>query len=143
MQKLGIIFGYAGAIPFILLMLMSIVGGDEYTSSIAVLHVAYTVIILSFLGGVHWGQSLKSGNLKQISFSMLPSVIGFILMGFVIWIDPYVPLLFAAILFWVIYYADKKFMPFDVVPERYFIFRRNLTLLVSLSLCVSFLAHLV
>lgn len=142
MNKLPIIFGYAGTLPFILFMLLSFVANEESTAkAITTLQMAYGAMILSFLGGIHWGQAIPSNNTKQLSFSMLLTIgsFGLMILGF---FTPSLPLLLMACLFWAVYYADRNLMPLDYIPEGYFSFRRNLTIIVSGTLLISFFAVL-
>jgi len=140
MTRLPVYFGYAGTVPFILIMLMSFFAEDNQMFSF--LQMSYGTMILSFLGGVHWGQAIPTGNNKQLTFSMMPTIVCLALMLWVFLIDPFLPLLIMAGLFWAVYYADKKLMPPDYIPEGYFKYRLNLTIIVSSALLLTFLALL-
>ena len=67
--------GLAGLIPFIgLPMLASLNIIDWYTASKG--FISYSGVILSFLGGVHWYDSICGNDSKhQIYIAMLPSIL--------------------------------------------------------------------
>ena len=138
MNKLPILFGYAGITPFVLFMLMAMFMNEPDDSKfLSFLQLSYGAMILSFLGGIHWGQGLPSNNEKQLSFSMLPTVACFILMIWTFTVDPVFPLFAMAGLFWLVLKADHKFMPREFIPENYFKFRTRLTWIVISTLLVS------
>ena len=143
MNKLPLYFGYAGALPFVLFMLLSF-GMDEarHVQALSFVQLSYGAMILSFLGGVHWGQAIPSNNAKQISFAMVPTIACFALMIWTFVIDPVLPLFAMAGLFWIVFLADKKLMPLDFIPEGYFKFRKRLAIIVSSTLIISALVSL-
>lgn len=74
MTKQSLYLSYAGLIPFILIPLyvatdnLAIFEGVSYFNQ-------YSAIILSFLGGIHWYQSVENHKVgHQLYFSMLPSI---------------------------------------------------------------------
>jgi hypothetical protein len=78
MTKQASYLAYAGLIPFILLPLyiasdnLAIFEGVSY-------FVQYSAIILSFLGGIHWYESIKNERAgHQLYVSMLPSIVGWL-----------------------------------------------------------------
>lgn len=138
MTKLPIYFGYAGAAPFIGFMLLSLLLDEpRHAQTLTFIQITYGAMILSFLGGIHWGQGLPSDNMKQLSFAMLPTVSCLVLIIWTTFFDPVLPLIGMAALFWVVYKADKKFMPHDYIPLNYFKFRKKLTIIVSATLGLS------
>lgn len=80
MPKQARILGYLGLIPFISLMIHTVLELtilNTVQASMAFVH--YSAIILSFFGGVHWYQALtEPKNGHQIYIAMLPSVIGWV-----------------------------------------------------------------
>lgn len=70
--------GFAGLIPFIVLTLLALL--DVQGQLAIAIFSAYSALILSFLGGVHWGLSMATVEADQrrpLQWSMLPSVAGF------------------------------------------------------------------
>ena len=138
MSKLPIYFGYAGALPFVLFMFLTFVMDDaKDLKMLSFLQLSYGAMILSFLGGIHWGQALPSNHTKQMSFAMIPTVACFALMFWTFAIDPILPLFAMAGLFWIVFEADKRLMPTEFIPKGYFEFRKKLTMIVSSTLIVS------
>lgn len=138
MNKLPLYFGYAGALPFVLFMLLSFTIDEAKDYKVlSFIQLSYGAMILSFLGGIHWGQAIPSQNQKQLSFAMVPTVACFLLMIWTFAVDPVLPLFGMAGLFWLVFSADKKLMPLEYIPEGYFKFRKNLTILVSATLIIS------
>ena len=101
------------------------------------IQLSYGAMILSFLGGVHWGQAIPRNDQKQMSFAMVPTVASFLLMIYTVFFNPILPLFGMIILFWAVYVADRKLMPLEYIPEGYFTYRRNLTMIVSATLFFS------
>lgn len=77
----ALILGYLGALPFIGLSLFILLGNEQLANNVRpALHV-YGAIILSFLGGLHWGRiAAKSQFLSSdkwaLIYSVVPSLIG-------------------------------------------------------------------
>jgi hypothetical protein len=143
MTKLPVYFGYGGAVPFVLFMLLTFVAKDQSDLQIiSFIQLSYGAMILSFLGGIHWGQAVPSNNKKQMSFAMVPTVACFLLMIWTFILDPILPLIAMASLFWLVFSADKKLMPLEFIPDGYFEFRKKLTIIVSATLVISALIGL-
>lgn len=71
LHKSAYLLGLAGLIPFVALTAMMF-----HSASIS-LFLTYSAVILSFLGGIHWGFALQQpewANTRRISLSMLPSL---------------------------------------------------------------------
>lgn len=141
MNKLPIYFGYAGILPFAFFTVIIVFGGDK-AHTIGLLQIAYAAMILSFLGGVHWGQAIPSNNRKQISFAMLPTIISLALFVLYAMQFYFIALIGTAIMFWVTFEADKKLMPVEHIPPGYFRFRAVLTYVVMALLTISAFAVL-
>lgn len=140
MTKIPLYFGYTGVIPFFFFMLLAFVVDDPTDMRVVnILQTSYATMILSFLGGIHWGQALPTSNHQQMAFAMTPTIVGLFLMGMALIFESPFVLLFLAGMFWVVYYADTKLMPLDYIAEGYFTFRRNLSIAVSTILVLTFL----
>lgn len=75
MHKTAYLLGLAGLIPFVVATAFMF-----YPLSIT-LFIPYSAVILSFLGGIHWGVALQNknwGHSWRISVCMLPSLIGWV-----------------------------------------------------------------
>ena len=80
MPKQATILGYLGLIPFVSLMIHTVLELTILnTVQASMAFVQYSAIILSFLGGVHWYQALtEPKNRHQVYVAMLPSIIGWV-----------------------------------------------------------------
>ena len=80
MPKQATILGYLGLIPFISLMIHTVLELTILnTVQASMAFVQYSAIILSFFGGVHWYQALtETKNGHQVYVAMLPSIIGWV-----------------------------------------------------------------
>jgi hypothetical protein len=69
--------GLLGAGPFVGLAVMTLTGdGLGIWAGLALL--AYGAVILSFMGGVHWGWAMAAGepSLERLGLSVVPSLVG-------------------------------------------------------------------
>lgn len=94
--------GYAGLLPFLAFTLGGLL--DVYADHAIRLFVIYSALILSFLGGVHWGLAMQGDGspTRALKWSMLPSIIGIILFFAGVWVSPLTMLTVLAFthLFW-------------------------------------------
>lgn len=138
MKSLPLFYGYAGTLPF-----LAFAGLGFFTESygdaevLGILQMVYGAMIFSFLGGIHWAIGVPAENMKQITFSMVPTIYAFLLIIWTFLVDPILPLALLAVGFWALFWADTRFIAPDYFPENYRSFRRNLTLIVSFALIVS------
>ncbi|CAB0149487.1 hypothetical protein PSI9734_00052 [Pseudidiomarina piscicola] len=94
--------GYAGLIPFLVFTFGGLL--DLYAEHSLRLFVVYSALILSFLGGVHWGLAMARDDnpTRMLHWSMLPSILGIVLVFAGIWLSPLTMLVVLACghLFW-------------------------------------------
>ncbi len=127
--------GYAGLIPFVGLSALDIVSGNEFFAGLLLL---YSLLIASFLGGVHWPVALQKGNLRQLYLAMLPTLISFALSAAGLWLSPVFIFAGFILLFWGLYAMDYLFLRDACLPfEGYLRFRLILTGVVTLSLAAA------
>ena len=142
------ILGYSGTIPFISLAVILLLDASSTTpaafglaaSALAAsaLHL-YGAIILSFLGGLHWGRIACNPDIKPsdkwfLIYSVLPSLIGwssYLLAD--IWQDTALMLIAGFIISYVI---DIRFIKLGAWQSWMKPLRTNLTLIVCFSLTV-------
>ena len=71
--------GGLGAVPFVLLALAALVVGEARVEAATFALAAYGAVILSFLGGVHWGAAMagdtRAGRGRRLVLSVLPSLV--------------------------------------------------------------------
>ena len=133
--------GYAGALPFIGLSLLVLFADERLASFVKLALHLYGAIILSFLGGLHWGRiasqnQFASSDRWVLAYSVVPSLIGwssYLLVG--IWRDSVWFLIIGYIL---AYYIDRQFLKDGKWAPFMGSLRFNLTVIACLSLTVSY-----
>jgi len=73
-------YGVSGLIPFTAIPAFMF-QSSMYIPELAYAHLAYSAVILSFLGGVRWGSSISNPealetNFKNLGWSVTPSIAG-------------------------------------------------------------------
>ena len=137
-KRLTLQIGYAGLIPFLLMMLGVWFADPSWLGDFVRGQLAYGMVILSFLGGIHWGAALTSSAMpeadirKALMWGVTPSLIawsatlfgGF---GFAVLMAGFVAAL----------QVDKQMYPAYGMPEWLLVLRKKLTIVVVLSLILT------
>jgi hypothetical protein len=133
------LLGYGGLAPFVacaLAMLLPEAGMREMASRVLI---GYGAVILSFLGGVHWGLVLRAPSPRatgMLAIGVLPSLAGWLTL-----LLPFEKALAAQVAvfggFWL--YEHRVLGP-DIIPPAYLAMRRWLTLAVIASLGLAMMA---
>jgi hypothetical protein len=137
-QRLTRQLGYAGLIPFLLMMIGVWFADVSWLGDFVKGQLAYGMVILTFLGGVHWGAALLSDTLpevdirKALAWGVTPSLIAWsatLLGGFG----------FAALMagFVAALQVDKQMYPAYGLPDWLLGLRKKLTVVVVLSLVLT------
>jgi hypothetical protein len=131
--------GYGGLVPFVacaLAMLLPEAGMRDLASRLLV---GYGAVILSFLGGVHWGLVLRTSSPRapgMLAIGILPSLAGWLTL-----LLPFEKALAAQVAvfggFWL--YEHRILGP-DLIPPAYLAMRRWLTLVVIACLGLALMA---
>ncbi len=80
-KRLSHLLGFAGLLPFFLLMLGTFLADTMWMSYFIRGQLAYGMVILSFLGGVHWGAAMLCADLtladtkKALLWGVTPALI--------------------------------------------------------------------
>ncbi|MBY6063555.1 DUF3429 domain-containing protein [Pseudidiomarina sediminum] len=94
--------GFLGLVPFLAFTLGGLL--DLEAAASIRLFVIYSAIILSFLGGVHWGLAMLRDDAptRELHWSMLPSIVGIAVFVAAHWLSSLVLLCILAVahLFW-------------------------------------------
>ena len=71
------VLGFLGAVPFVGLALLGGLGGATGSWAMTAL-LGYAAVILSFMGGVHWGWAMAADepSFLRLGVSVLPSLLG-------------------------------------------------------------------
>lgn len=132
----------AGAVPFVAgaaLLWIGSVGGmsGEFVSGALK---SYSAVILSFLGGVHWGLALGAKNPgardRELLFSIVPALVSWIAVLFV----PNIALMVLAIAFLLQGLFDIWMALKDHAPNWYARLRIEMTVIVCVLLLVAWAA---
>lgn len=130
--------GYAGLIPFLLMMLAVWSVDPSWIGDFIKGQLAYGMVILSFLGGVHWGAVLLSSALpeetvrKGLMWGVTPSLIAwcatlFSGFGFAVMMAGFI----AA------FQVDKQLYPAYGLPDWILQLRKRLTTVVVVTLLLT------
>lgn len=126
--------GYGGLVPFVACALAMLLLPDAGMRHLAgrVL-VGYGAVILSFLGGVHWGLAMRAPNgrvMGMLTIAVLPSLLG--------WATLLLPgeqaLAIQTAVFGGFWFYEHRVLGPGVLPRQYLDLRRWLTLVVVASL---------
>lgn len=137
-QRLAHQLGYAGLVPFLLMMLGVWFAEASWVDDFVRGQLAYAIVILSFLGGIHWGAVMLCPSLtetdakKALAWGVTPSLIawsatlagGF---GFAVLMAGFIAAL----------QVDRQLYPVYGLPGWLIGLRRKLTIVVLLSLLAS------
>ncbi|KFZ31432.1 hypothetical protein IDSA_01570 [Pseudidiomarina salinarum] len=97
--------GYLGLLPFLALAMGGLL--DIYGEQAITLFIQYSAIILGFLGGVHWGMAMRTGEAesRRLGWGVVPALIGFTALVLSYWLSELVILSILALmhLFWLNY----------------------------------------
>ena len=131
------VLGYAGLIPFLILVSILWVTPDLHSEKIHQALLSYAAIILSFMGAVHWGLAIANKqqhiNRIQLVVSVIPALIAwFSSMTTPVW--NYFILILTFVLLTLI---DVIFVNKQDAPDWYPLLRFPLTLVVVICLSIA------
>ena len=133
--------GFGGLVPFVFVAIFIWLLDDPFKSFIFLNLINYCLLILSFLGAIHWGININSNFSKSQNiwyvWSIIPVLIPWIsVMG----IFEYTELILVFIIsFLFSYLVDKKRHKLGVFPRWYLSLRKALTIGVVFSLLSVFI----
>ena len=132
--------GYAGLIPFIGLSAMSVLWHDIHHSAILFSLLAYGATIISFLGAIHWGLTMRGEQPDRIAiiWGVFPSLLAW---GSLI-IDTHWGLAIQLITLWICFLVDyKRYPKFGV--GQWLSMRLLLTVIAGICLVLPVLMFLI
>lgn len=140
----ALVLGSAGLIPFVMPLLIMLVGPEPWRPLAATILRSYAAVILSFLGAVHWGTTLWETDTarlwRSLGWSVTPSLLA--------WSALILPLAWS----WMVllggfsaqYLVDRYTVQKNRMPLWYAELRRWLTLgvvlIISLALGITLVA---
>ena len=130
-----LLFGIGGAVPFIFLSLG--IWTFTYEFKLIALYnlINYSVIILSFIGAVHWGAAMvrNDKDYKPYLISIMPALSSwFLIIGFIV--NYMVIFIILIILFLFMFFIDIQAVREGKLPQWYLPMRKFVTIIVLLSL---------
>lgn len=141
MRHLPLILTISGAAPFVALSVAVSMHVFDDTRTALELLLTYAAIIVSFLGGVHWGIAItqyasnrKIANLLILE-SIWPSLIAW---GVLFYVDLHVRLLVLTLLYVFVWAIDSVLYTRNIIPQWFFNLRCIITPVVVVSLYVAY-----
>ncbi|MDE2427484.1 MAG: DUF3429 domain-containing protein [Burkholderiales bacterium] len=140
-QTLVIRLGFLGLVPFVLLTLACWLVHPDWLGYFIKAQLAYGIVILSFLGGLHWGVTIMAGAQdheearRALIWGVIPTLIAWcslINMGF--------GFLVQVIGFIAAYKIDKRLYQSYAIPEWFINLRLQLTRVVVTAQIFTFIA---
>ena len=131
--------GLAGLIPFWVAALAVAFAEGEIEVAALRAQVAYGAVILTFLGGVHWGLALRApheAGWARLGWGVLPSLVGWV----ALLMAPRPALALLALALAAALLADLRSLGTGVAAAWYLPLRRLLTAAAVASIAVSLLA---
>ena len=122
--------GGLGALPFVVLA-VAMVGLDGLTRAFVVQAlVGYGAVILSFLGGIHWGlvMATRHSEPRHLVWAVVPSLLGWVSVV----MPPHAGLVIQGLVLVVCYLVDRRAYPVFGL-SRWLTLRFRLTLVASMS----------
>ncbi|MDW3205200.1 MAG: DUF3429 domain-containing protein [Alphaproteobacteria bacterium] len=139
--KPALILGLAGLIPFFAPALGLWSRDPSLMHNALIMQFGYAAVILSFLGGVHWGRALAGDacrpNWARLLWSVTPATLGWALL---LLPDPHVILGGFAVAFALAYLVDRKAVAVGMFPAWYGRLRKILTIGVLTALILTLVA---
>jgi hypothetical protein len=143
---LAVVLGIVGVIPFVICGLGS-VATNFIGAQIAIqLLLAYGAVVLSFLGGIHWGVSLATdeGTRQRLTLGVLPSLLGWLTLALALYSGrPALGVALLIVLFFVAAAAEWKGHLHGGIPSGYIVLRIAVTVAIEAILITVLVLRLV
>lgn len=137
--RMALMLGVAGLAPFVAGVLGSVVLVVEWRQFAVTAAMTYGAVILSFLGGVHWGSAMRgtaTPNETALVWSVMPALVGWA----ALFAGPGLGLPGLILGFAVAYYVDDRACRRGALPMWYLPLRLMLTVAVIVCLAITWLA---
>ena len=136
--RLALLLGAAGLAPFVFGALGLWVTPEAWREWVMDELLAYTAIILAFMGAIHWGLAMRADEASnkapvQLGLSVIPPLLGWFALSMPQQLG--IPLFFLA--FAALYFADIWAVNHGLAPVWYPSLRKPLTIVVIVSLLVA------
>lgn len=131
--------GAGGVIPFVTLAIAGPFLSDPIRTQAFLALIAYGAVILSFMGGIHWGLAIadsRDAGFRRLGISVLPALIGWA----ALLVPPAIGILALAVSFALMLSVDLSATRRGEAPAWYPRLRWPLTLIVVTALLIGALA---
>jgi hypothetical protein len=138
LPPLAVVLGIAGLIPFFACALATLQADPGTGQTAAIALISYGAVILSFLGGVHWGFVIEgakeAGERRRLTLGVVPALVGWsaVLLGITAHAIIGIAVLVAAFIAAAV--VEQRGRRTEMVPRGYMILRWALTVVVALLL---------
>jgi hypothetical protein len=132
-NKVALIVGYAGLIPFVSLSAALVYANENHQAVFLLSLLAYGSTIISFLGAIHWGLTMREvqDNWFSLIWGVVPSILAWLSLLFA----DNLGLTIQFMTLWACFFIDLKRYPyFGVAP--WLTLRLKLTLGASICLLI-------
>lgn len=99
--------GYAGLVPFVAGALLVWAVRLDVNAYVALALSAYAAVIVSFLGGIHWGIGLRDGTPSSFTWGVVPSLVAWV----AVVMPPYAGLVVHGVMLLACYAVDRRVYP--------------------------------
>jgi len=131
-EPIALWLGYAGLIPFVAGAVLSWQLPAEWRPFTVAALSAYAAVIVSFLGGIHWGIGLRDGTPWLFVWGVLPSLVAAV----ALMLPPRHALLIHALMLLLCYAVDRRVYPAHAL-QAWLSLRWRLSLVASMSCFVA------
>ena len=129
-DRLAVRLGHAGLVPFVLGALLAMLVRVDVLPFVLGSLSAYAGLIVSFLGGLHWGVLMmaRDATPRRLVWAVTPTLLGWVSVV----MPPHAGLVIQALLLIVCYLVDRRVYPVYGL-SKWLTLRFRLTLVASMS----------
>lgn len=120
--------GYAGLLPFVVGALLVWLVRPEAHPYVALALSTYAAVIVSFLGGIHWGLGLREPQPRLFRWGVVPSLVAWV----AVMMPPYAGLVILGAMLIACYAVDRRWYP-QLGLQAWLTLRFRLSAIASLS----------
>ena len=144
MKTLPTVLVLTGALPFLSATFSLVAGGPFHPTTSVVMLITYGAVILSFLGGIHWGLALKlmdaapTSATRLFALSVVPSLLAWCVVMFMA--NPHLQLLALLGILVGVWAVDGLLSVQKLIPAWFFKLRSLITVIVGICFIASWWA---
>ncbi len=141
MRRLPLILTIIGAVPFIVLSMAVGMHMFHNTKAVSAVLLTYAGVIISFMGGIHWGIAVvRYADKRKIANMLIAESVGTSLVAWSVILlgDTFTQLLVLTLLYTFVWAIDSMLYSDDLIPLWFFNLRCIITPTVVVSLYVAY-----